>query len=75
MADLSASVGGHRGVKLRLPRLDGTYSLGFLFLLYGVAHFSLPETLLAVCAGAVAGSLLNTKNRSSAVQVLSLIHI
>jgi len=57
-------------VKLRLPGMDGTYSLGFLFLLYGVAHFSLPETLVAVCAGAVAGSLLNTKNRSSAVQVL-----
>jgi len=57
-------------VKLRLPGMEGTYSLGFLFLLYGVAHFSLPETLLAVGAGAVAGSLLNTKKRSSAVQVL-----
>ena len=57
-------------VKLRLPGMDGTYSLGFLFVLYGVAHFSLPETLLAACAGAVAGSLLNTKKRSSTVQVL-----
>jgi hypothetical protein len=57
-------------VKLRLPGMDGTYSLGFLFLLYGMAHFRLPETLLAGCAGAVAGSLLNTKKRSSAVQVL-----
>jgi hypothetical protein len=57
-------------VKLRLPGMDGTYSLGFLFLLYGVAHFSLPETLLAGCAGAVAGSLLNTKKRSSVVQLL-----
>jgi len=57
-------------VKLRLPGMEGTYSLGFLFLLYGVAHFSLPETLLAVGAGAVAGSLLNIKKRSSAVQVL-----
>lgn len=55
--------------KLRLPGMDGTYSLNFLFLLYGVAHFSLPETLVAVCAGAVAGSLLNTKKRPSAVQV------
>jgi len=58
------------GVKLRLPRLDGTYSLGFLFLLYGVAHFSFPKALVAVCAAAVAGSLLNTKQRPSAVQVL-----
>jgi hypothetical protein len=57
-------------VKLRLPGMDDTYSLGFLLLLYGVAHFSLPETLLAGCAGAVAGSLLNTKKSSSAIQVL-----
>ena len=57
-------------VKLRLPGMDGTYSLGFLFLLYGVAHFSLGETLVAACAGAVSGSLLNTRKRSSLIQVL-----
>ncbi len=57
-------------VKLRLPGMEGTYSLGFLFLLYGVAHFSLPETLLAGCAAAVAGTLFNTRHRSSVVQVL-----
>jgi hypothetical protein len=57
-------------VKLRLPGLDGSYSLGFLLVLYGVAHLSLPETLLAACAGAVASSLLNTKKRSSPIQVL-----
>jgi len=57
-------------VKLRLPGMDGTYSLGFLFVLYGVAHLGLTETVLAGCAGAVAGSLLNTKKRSSLVQVL-----
>jgi len=57
-------------VKLRLPGIDGTYSLGFLFLFYGVVHFNLPETLLAGCAAAVAGSLLNTRKRCSAVQVL-----
>jgi len=34
------------------------------------AHFSLPETLLAVCAGAVAGSLLSTRKLSPAVRVL-----
>ena len=57
-------------VKLRLPGMDGTYSLGFLFVLYGVAHLGLTETVLAGCAGAVAGSLLNTRKRSSLVQVL-----
>ena len=57
-------------VKLRLPGMQGTYSLGFLLLLYGVAHFSLPETLVAACAGAVAVSLLNTTKRPSVVQTL-----
>jgi hypothetical protein len=57
-------------VKLRLPGMDGTYSLGFLLVLFGVAHFSLSETLVAGCAGAVAGSLLNSRKRSSLVQVL-----
>jgi hypothetical protein len=57
-------------VKLRLPGMDGTYSLNFLFLLYGIAHFSLAETLIAGCAGAVAQSLLNSKKRSSLIQVL-----
>ena len=57
-------------VKLRLPGLDGTYWLGFLFVLYGVAHLGLSETLFAACAGAVASSLLKTKKSSSLVQVL-----
>jgi len=57
-------------VKLRLPGMDGNYSLSFLFLLYGVAHFSLPEILIAGCAGAVAQSLLNANKRPSLIQVL-----
>ena len=57
-------------VKLRLPGLDGSYSLGFLFVLYGVAHCNLPETLMAACAGAVATCLVNTRKRPSLVQVL-----
>ena len=57
-------------VKLRLPGMDGTYSLNFLFLLYGIAHFSLGETVIAGCAGAVAQSLLNARKRPSLVQVL-----
>jgi hypothetical protein len=57
-------------VKLKLPGTDGTYSLSFLFLLYGIAHFSFAETVLAGCAGAVAQSLLNARKRSSPIQVL-----
>lgn len=54
-------------VKLRLPGMDGTYSLGFLFVLYGVARFSLPDILLGACAGAVAGSPYGPKTQRSLV--------
>ena len=57
-------------VKLRLPGMRGTYSLSFLCLLYGVAHFSLPEVLLAGCAGAVAQSLPDAKTRPHLIQML-----
>jgi hypothetical protein len=57
-------------VKLRLPGMDGTFSLSFLFLLYGVSHFSLAEVLVAGCAGAVAQSLLSAKKRPSLTQIL-----
>jgi hypothetical protein len=57
-------------IKLRLPGVEGTYSLSFLFLLYGVAHFSLAETLIAGCAGAMAQSLLNAKTRPTLTQIL-----
>jgi hypothetical protein len=56
--------------KLRLPGIQGTDSPSFLFLLYGVAHFSLPEVLIAGCAGAVAQCVLNAKTRPSPIQVL-----
>lgn len=57
-------------IKLRLPALQGTYSLSFPLLLFGIIHFSLPETLIAGCAGVVVQSLCNTKKRSSLIQVL-----
>ena len=57
-------------VKLRLPGIEGTDSPSFLILLYGVVHFSLPEILIAGCAGAVAQCVLNTKRRPSLIQVL-----
>src|SRR6202034_406985 len=41
-----------------------------LFLLYGVAHFSLAEALIAGCAGAVAQSLLHARTRATLTQVL-----
>src|SRR5690349_25148581 len=57
-------------LKLRLPGLTRTYSLSFLFILFGVGHYSLPEVLVAGCAGALVQSVVNTKNRPTVVQVL-----
>src|SRR5207244_1021960 len=57
-------------VKLRLPGMEGTYSLNFLFLLFGVLHFSLAETVIAGCVGALVQSVCNTKQRPSLMQIL-----
>ena len=39
-------------LKVRLPRITGTYSVSFLFTLVGIVEFTLPETLVASCARA-----------------------
>jgi hypothetical protein len=57
-------------VKLRLPGLTGTYSLNFLFLLYGIVRFSLPEVLIVGCEAALVQSVCNTKQRSTLLQVM-----
>lgn len=56
--------------KLRLPGLEGTYSLNFLFVLVGLLRFSLAETLLVGCAAGLAQSVLLTKKRPTLVQIL-----
>jgi hypothetical protein len=56
--------------KVRLPGMSGTYSLGSLFILVGILHFSLPETLVVGCAGAVVQTLCNTRKRPAPVQLL-----
>ncbi len=57
-------------LKLRLPGLDGTYSLSFLFLLYGVAHFPAGDTLLAGLAAAVVQSLWKPNKPPAPIQVI-----
>ncbi len=56
-------------VKLRLPGLEGTYSLGFPFCMFGIAQLSFGETLVASCLGALVGSLLNVKKRPATIQL------
>ena len=67
---LMALAGVASVIKLRLPGMTGTYSLNFLCVLIGVAHFTLPETLVAGCAAAVLQSVCFTKRRPTVVQIL-----
>lgn len=48
-------------LKVRLPGLTSTISASFLFVLIGVADFSLPETLAVGCAAALVQSLWKVK--------------
>src|SRR5438093_8868444 len=57
-------------VKLRLPGLDGTYSLNFAFLLFGIIHFPLPQTLIAGCASALVQSYWHARHRPTTIQIL-----
>jgi hypothetical protein len=57
-------------VKMRLPGIDGTYSISFIFILMGIVYLTLPETLVIGCAGALVQTTLNAKHRPTVVQVL-----
>ena|SRR5579871_1115351 len=58
------------GLKLRLPGLTGTMSIGFVFVLYGVSEFTLPETMLIAAAGTLVQCMWRPKTQPSPVQVL-----
>jgi len=57
-------------MKVRLPGMESTMSVNFLFVLLGVVELSLAETLVIGCAAALVQSLWNTKQRPEAVKVL-----
>lgn len=56
-------------IKIRLSLVDGYFTLNFLFLLAGVAFFSLPETVAACVVSGLAMSLLNNRSKPAPVQV------
>jgi hypothetical protein len=56
-------------VKLRLPRMEGTYSLNCLFLLGGVLTFSFPEVVVAALMAAIVQAGVNYKKRPSVLQL------
>ncbi len=57
------------GMKVSLPSVPGTMSMNFVFVLIGISQFSLGETLLAGCLGALVQSLFQTKVRPKPVQL------
>lgn len=57
-------------LKIRLPEIEATMSVNFVFILVGILDFSYPETLLMGCLGGLAQSLWHAKSRPRFIQVL-----
>src|SRR6476646_5430910 len=57
-------------LKVRLPGIDGTMSVNFLFILLGVLELSLPETLLIGCTATLVQSIWQARKRLDPVKVL-----
>jgi diguanylate cyclase (GGDEF)-like protein/putative nucleotidyltransferase with HDIG domain len=57
-------------MKVRLPGMESTMSVNFLFVLLGVVELSLAETLVIGCASALVQSLWKTSQRPEPAKVL-----
>jgi putative nucleotidyltransferase with HDIG domain len=57
------------GMKVSLGSFQCTMSMNFVFVLIGISEFSLGETLLAGCLGALVQSLFYAKTRPKPVQL------
>lgn len=57
-------------LKVRLPGMESTMSVHFLFVLLGVLELSLPETLILGCGTALVQSVWRTKHRPEFIKVL-----
>src|ERR1700726_1089220 len=57
-------------LKVRLPRITGTISVNFLFILIGIADFTMTETMTMGCAAIVIQCLWRAKRRPRLVQVV-----
>lgn len=56
-------------VKLKLPGVDGSYSLNFLFILFSVDRFSFGESVLLGCAAAFLESAVLMRRRLTPAQI------
>src|SRR6476659_8316069 len=57
-------------LKVRLPGIDGTMSVNFLFILLGVLELSLPETLLIGCSATLIQCLWRTRESPNAAKII-----
>ncbi len=58
------------GLKIRLPGIDGTMSVNFLFILLGILEMSLPETLLIGCTASLAQCVWSARRKADPAKVL-----
>jgi len=57
-------------MKVKLPGMDSTMSVHFLFVLLGILELSLAETLVIGCTAALMQSVWKNKHRSEAVKII-----
>src|SRR5438128_2934593 len=57
-------------LKVRLPGIDGTMSVNFLFVLLGILEMSLPETLLIACTAGLVQCLWSTNTAREPVKII-----
>jgi hypothetical protein len=57
-------------LKVRLPGITGTMSVNFLFILIGIADFTLAETLTMGCLAILVQCIWRTRTRAKLVQVV-----
>lgn len=56
-------------MKVRLPGITGTMSVNFLFILIGIADFTMAETLTMGCLAILVQCIWRTRTRAKLVQV------
>jgi hypothetical protein len=57
-------------LKISLPKIHGTMSINFLFILIGIAELTLAETMTLACAAALVQCLWRPKKQPTLIQVL-----
>ncbi len=57
-------------LKVRLPGIEATMSVNFVFILVGILDLSYPETLVIGCFGGLAQSLWHANTRPRFIQIL-----